>query len=408
MKTRPDSGGIFALTEWDGREQDQPHCTGSRGVVEGLAEYGWDGTWQERLVAYARRQAASVPAALESYDDPAAALPAVGRVVAQERGLYRVRAAVAELWASVGGGLRHEATRGVDLPAVGDFVVLREVSAHSERSVIADVLPRSSAFVRRQAGSEHAAQVVAANIDTVLVAASLATHSNDRRLERYLTAAWESGATPVVVLTKADLCPDVAAATAAVQRIAQGVPVVAVSSATGAGLEALGQWLVAGATLVVLGPSGVGKSSLVNALCATDALATGAVRANDQRGRHTTTRRQLILAPCGALFIDTPGMRELQLWDANEGLDATFADVETLARLCQFRDCTHTQEPGCAVRVAVEQGDLPSDRLRNYVKLQRELAYAARKQDERAQQLERQKWKQATRSGKEERRRKGR
>jgi len=373
-----------------------------------MAEYGWDGVWQERLVAYARRQAARFPAALESSVDPLAALPAVGRVVAQERGLYRVRTAVAELWASVGGGLRHEATSGVDLPAVGDFVVLREVSAHSERGVIADVLPRSSAFVRRQAGTEHAAQVVAANIDTVLVAASLATHNNDRRLERYLTVAWESGATPVVVLTKADLCPDVAAAIAAVQRLAQGVPVVAVSSATGAGLEALEQWLVAGATLVVLGPSGVGKSSLVNALCATDVLATGEVRATDQRGRHTTTRRQLILAPCGALFIDTPGMRELQLWDADEGLDATFADVETLARLCQFRDCTHTQEPGCAVRAAVEQGDLPFDRLRNYVKLQRELAYAARKQDERAQQLERQKWKQATRSGKEDRRRKGR
>ncbi|MCY0870160.1 MAG: ribosome small subunit-dependent GTPase A [Firmicutes bacterium] len=377
-------------------------------VAAELVAYGWDAVWQGRLLEYVRRRTYQID------DVPGGALaaglpvPAVGRVVLQERGLFRVRRKEGEQWASLAGGLRHGAMRGTDLPAVGDFVILRESRTDDGRGVIADVLPRSSAFIRKQAGPEHEAQVVAANIDTVLIAASLASPLNERQLERYLTVAWESGATPVVVLTKADLCRDVAFAIAAVQRSGQGVPVLALSSVTGTGLDALGDWLVPGATLAVLGPSGVGKSSLVNALCASTELATGEVRAADHRGRHTTTRRQLLLAPSGALFIDTPGMRELQLWAADDGLCATFADIEQLALCCQFRDCTHGPEPGCAVRAAVESGELASSRLRNYVKLQRELAYAARKQDERAQQVEKQKWKQATRIGDENRRGKGR
>jgi ribosome biogenesis GTPase len=233
--------------------------------------------------------------------------------------------------------------------------------------------------------------VLAANLDVVFIVSSLNEDLNLRRLERYLTLAWESGATPVILLTKADLHPDPDAAAAEVGTIAYGVPVHPLSARTGAGVAAVREHLLPGVTAALLGSSGVGKSTLVNTLTGEELLATQAIR-DDGRGRHTTTRRELVVLPGGGLVIDTPGLRELQLWEADEGLEEAFEDVAELAAQCRFSDCAHETEPGCAIQAALEDGRLTHERWESYVKLQRELEHLERRLDKRAQAEEKRRW----------------
>jgi ribosome biogenesis GTPase / thiamine phosphate phosphatase len=291
-----------------------------------------------------------------------------------------------------------------ELPIVGDWVTLGADRIDGSR-VVEAVLARRSVIIR-QAPEDRAAdaQALAANVDIVLIVMGLGEAAggnggdvNLRRLDRYLALAWNSGASPVVVLTKSDCCTDTASVIAEVELATLGVPVLALSGLTGEGIELLDPYLLPGTTAVLLGMSGAGKSTLANRLLGADALATQAVR-GDGRGRHTTTHRELLRLPCGALLIDTPGLRELGLWDAGEGLSSTFRDVEELAASCRFGDCQHDSEPGCAVHAALAKGRLTAERLESYRKLEREAAYQARKQDARLRKAEVERWKQIDRS----------
>ena len=310
----------------------------------------------------------------EAFAGFAAAGLVPGRVVAGHTRYLRVATEAGELLAELAGSLRHQAGSAEQLPAVGDWVALR-AGGEDGSAVIQAVLPRRAAFVRRAAGARTVAQVLAANVDTVFLVMGLDGDYNLRRLERALVLAWESGASPVVLLNKADLAPDAAEKRAEVERIAGGVPVCVVAAKPGAGLEALAPWLVPGQTVVLLGSSGVGKSTLVNRLLGREKQRTREViDSADQRGRHTTTHRELIELPGGALLVDTPGLRELQLWsDDGAGLAAAFDDVSSFATECRFTDCGHGNEPGCAVRAAEADGRLPPERLASYLKLQAEL-----------------------------------
>jgi ribosome biogenesis GTPase / thiamine phosphate phosphatase len=304
---------------------------------------------------------------------PQAALGlAPARVVAHHRSHYVISDGELEHRAVLRGSAHANSAAESSLPAVGDWVAVRYSPA---LAVITTVLARTSAFVRQSAGRAVAAQVIAANIDLALIATAVTDDLNPRRLERYATLAWESGALPVVLLTKADLvAPDALARAHVVAGSAvPGVEVLALSARTGDGLDVLDRLLAPARTAVLVGSSGVGKSTLLNALLGAERLATRGVAA-DGRGRHTTTHRELVRLENGAILIDTPGMRELQLWSDGEGLAASFADIETLAAGCRFGDCAHRAEPGCAVRFAVERGALSIERLESYFKLGREIA----------------------------------
>jgi ribosome biogenesis GTPase / thiamine phosphate phosphatase len=306
-----------------------------------------------------------------------------GRVSLEHTHIYRVLTPAGERLARVSGRLRHGAAGRADFPAVGDWVAL-EPAPEGHDTRIRAVLPRATHFSRRAAGNPTEEQVVAANIDVVFLVSGLDNDFNPRRIERYLVTAWDSGASPVIVLNKADLVDDAARYVGEVEAIAPGVPVLAVSAKTPATLDAVRDRLAPGRTAALLGSSGVGKSSIVNALIGEDVLRTREVRESDSRGRHTTTGRQLILLPDGGILIDTPGMRELQLWDAREAIPGAFSDIEQLAEGCRFRDCRHASEPGCAVIAAAAAGTLPSARLESFRKLQDEQAFLATQQDERA------------------------
>lgn len=308
---------------------------------------------------------------------------APARVALEHKHIYGVLTEEGDRLARVAGRLRHRATAAVEYPAVGDWVALRVTPGEARASIHA-VLPRRSRFSRKVAGDLTQEQVVAANIDTVFLATGLDQNYNLRRIERYLVTGWKSGAQPVVLLTKADVCDDVEARVREVESVASGAPVLVTSAKARSGLELLRPYLRPGETVAILGSSGVGKSTLINALIGRDVQRTAEVAARGDRGRHTTTHRELILLPGGGLIIDTPGLREIQLWETGESLDTAFADVAALAAECRFSDCQHETEPGCAVRLAVAEGVLPEDRLESYVKLRREADALSEKQDELA------------------------
>jgi ribosome biogenesis GTPase len=317
-------------------------------------------------------------------------------VIAEHREIYRVHTGADELAARVAGRLRHTVESPADLPAVGDWVVIEHEGTDSE-AVIHAVLPRATYFSRKVAGTRTDEQVVAANVDSVWIVSDFGYDLNPARIDRYVTLVWQGGATPIIILTKADLADDPDPIVAELQSRAIGVPIHTVSSVTGAGLEELKAYLSPGHTIALLGSSGVGKSTLLNRLLAgREVMATTEVRARQGKGRHKTTHRQLVLLPSGALLLDTPGMRELQLWDAEEGIEQSFEDIESIGADCRFSDCSHESEPGCAVRAAVDDGRLPPERLASYHKLRKEAAYISRKREARSNFNAKRRWKSIT------------
>jgi len=356
--------------------------------VETLRQLGWNDQLSEEFEPH--RAAGLVP----------------GRVAVQHRGAWDVLTDDGELRVDVAGRLRHEAGSTSELPAVGDWVAVGARPGEGSGTIHA-VLARRTKFSRKTAWQAAEEQVLVANVDVVFVVTSLNEDLNLRRLERYLTLAWESGATPVIVLTKADLVGDPLPAVAEVESVAFGVPVVATSTRTRVGLDILRSWLPVGTTGALLGSSGVGKSTLVNALAGDERQLTREIR-DDGRGRHTTVRRELIVLDDGGLIVDTPGMRELQLWEADEGLDEAFEDVTALFAGCRFSDCAHDSEPGCAVHAALEDGTLAPERWESFRKLQRELEHLERRLDKRAQADARRRWRLLSRDAAERMRMKGR
>lgn len=348
-----------------------------------LQEYGWntfhEANWAELNNDLKTKQ--SVP----------------GRVVLEHKRMYRIVTANGEWLAVCSGSMQYEAEERRDFPAVGDWVAIEKMPGE-ERGIIHAILPRTSLFSRKMAGYTIAEQIIAVNIDIVFLVMSMNKDFNARRLERYLVASYDSGATPIVVLTKKDLCDDPSYYINKAQNIALGTDVFAVNNMTGEGIETLTSLLKDGKTAALLGSSGVGKSSLTNAICGEETMSIQDIREDDAKGRHTTTHRELIKMPTGGVLIDTPGMREFQLWDNHESLDSGFKDVETFANACKFNDCQHNNEPGCAVQEALATGNLPEDRYANYLKLQKELAFLDSKMDRAVQAEERKKWRKVTKS----------
>lgn len=310
------------------------------------------------------------------------------RVAVAERGGYLVRGLEAgPSWATCTGRLLNEAGGPEDLPAVGDWVAI------DEGGQIAAVLPRRSCFVRKAPGGGSRPQVICANVDTVFVVTAVGADFSPRRIERYVAAIWSAGANPVIAVNKTDLEHDAVALAEILDEVAPAVDVLYTSALEGRGLDELTARIAPGKTVALVGSSGVGKSSLINRLVGSERQATAPVRDSDDKGRHTTTRRELCLLPGGGLVIDTPGMRELGLWDAVDGVEAIFADIEALADDCRFRDCGHEGEPGCAIAAALESGELSAERYDSYRDLLKELAYEARRADEQGYRDSKARWK---------------
>jgi ribosome biogenesis GTPase len=352
-----------------------------------LESLGWDELFEESFHPYS--SAACVP----------------GRIAQEHRGKYRVLTARGELSASLSGRLRHDSFDRQDSPAAGDWVAVRPRYEEAAATIVG-VLRRKSQFIRGASGNRTRVQTVAANVDTIFLVMALNNDFNLRRMERYLVMAWESGAQPVVVLTKSDLCPDRRQKLVEVESLAIGAPVHVTSIVDKTGLDSLRDYIRPGKTVGLVGSSGVGKSTLVNYLAGRQVQETQDVRASDGRGRHTTTTRQLTLLAGGGMVLDTPGMRELQLWEGSaesnkqtresrrpSGIEHAFNEIESLAARCRYRDCSHSGEPDCAVQAALGENTLDQARFRSYVKLQKELRYQERKQDKAAEIREKNKWK---------------
>lgn len=343
-----------------------------------LESLGWSTSWSSVAAGYLER--GLVPL----------------RIAREDRGRYTVLGVNGEGQAVLAGRFRQQALTAIDRPAVGDWVVARE--GGEGLAMVTALLPRRSAFVRKEAGETSEAQVVAANVDAVFLVCGLDGDLNVRRIERYVASAYDSGAAPVLVLNKADLARDPDVVRDHVAAAAPGVPIVTIAALTGSGLDTLGPWLVPGNTVALLGSSGVGKSTIVNMLVGEARQATSGVREADSRGRHTTTHRELVALPSGAWLIDTPGMRELQLWADEDALGLTFPEVASLASRCRFRDCKHEREPHCAVRAALADGSLEATRFAAWGKLQREIARLDRMQDARARAAAESRWKAVSKS----------
>lgn len=296
------------------------------------------------------------------------------RVAVEYKGMYKLYTERGEVLAEITGKMRYNN----QFPAVGDWVII-DLHDSQDRAIIHDILPRKSKFSRKAAGAETREQIVAANIDTVFIVTSLNQDFNLRRLERYLTIAWNSGAKPVIVLSKADLFDKPEVKKAEVETIAFGVPIHIISSLTGEGLNELKNYLNRGKTTALLGSSGVGKSTIINKLLDQEKMEVNEIRFNDGRGKHTTSHRELIVLETGGIVIDTPGMREIQLWDDSEGINESFDDLKAIAKDCKFNDCQHNSEPGCAIKEAIKNGELAEEKLESYRKLKRELLYVERK-----------------------------
>jgi ribosome biogenesis GTPase len=339
-----------------------------------LHQLGWDASFENQFEPF--RSGGLVPL----------------RIAREDRRQYLALGEGGEWTCGVSGKFRHEAGGKGDLPAVGDWVSASTLPAE-KKAVIRGVLPRKSVFRRKAAGSHTAEQVVAANMDFVFIVSGLDLDFNPRRIERYLSLAWESGAMPVVLLNKADLCEDSESRKIEVESIAPGVDVHTVSASRKTGLEILSRYIQEGKTAAFLGSSGVGKSTLINAILGYERLKVNEVSGWKNRGRHTTTYRELILLPEGGMVIDTPGMRELQVWGGEENLKQTFEDIEELAEACRFRDCSHVSEPGCAVQEAVKNGLLGQDRLAGFLKLKKEYQYLSDRQTMKPSAIEKARWK---------------
>ena len=352
-----------------------------------LEDLGWDAHFQQQLTAESNIEGA-----------------APARVAEELKGAYRIINEHGFFSAFLPGRFLHAAASG-GLPSAGDWVLARSLPGE-DRALIERLLERPTKLSRQQAGEKTGEQLLAANVDIVFVVASLNREYNVRRIERYLTAVWESGARPILVLNKADLAENTASALAETQVAAPGVPVQLTSAATGEGIEPLQRHLNPRETGVFVGSSGVGKSSIINRLAGREQQAVHDVRSSDDRGRHTTTSRQLLVLPGRGVIIDTPGLRELQLWDGGAG--QTFAEIAALAQRCAFRDCTHEREPGCAVRAALEAEELDEGRLRSYRKLERERLFIARKHDQSLQTEEKRKWKRIQKNNRQRQRVRGR
>lgn len=314
------------------------------------------------------------------------------RVIIRQKNRYVLADGVREWEAEISGRIHYAARSSGDYPAIGDWVAVRKRPDEGS-ATIHTILERRSCFIRRNPGVREEEQIIAANIDLVFLVDAFDAGVNVRRLERYLVIAAQGGARPVIVLNKADLDPDADDVVDEVRTVLPGIPIVVTSATKQQGLKALLEHLKAGETAALLGPSGAGKSTIANALLGEERFETGEVREGDRRGRHTTSHRELVQLPSGGCLIDTPGMRELQLWDIDEEVQETFEDIEELALKCKFRDCRHGNEPGCAVADAIERGELDPGRLVNYEKMKKELAYQERRTDKAAQLREKERWK---------------